>query len=158
MGLRLAFIREEERRSDTRYISRVSIYRAIKCAGCPIRGLCNKARENRKIEVNYMLNRYKEKIRDLLNNEESIFHRKKRPVGPEAVFADIKETDKFRRFRLKDVTGVSIEFGLKAVAHNIKRIAVRIVGRQFAREKLQKDINYRRITLKINYYRNNMTA
>ena len=158
MGQHLSFIREEERRSDAGYISHVSIYRAIRCAGCPVRGLCNKARGNREIEVNHTLNRYKEKVRKLLNSEEGIFHRKKRPVEPEAVFADIKEAGKFRHFRLKGTTGVSIEFGLKAIAHNIKKIAARMAERQFATGKLQKTIHYRRITRRINYFKNNMAA
>lgn len=158
MGQHLAFIREEERRSDAGYISRVSIYRAIRCAGCPVRGLCNKARGNRQIEVNHTLNGYRDKVRKLLNSEEGIFHRKKRPVEPETVFADIKETGKFRRFRLKGKTGVGIEFGLKAIAHNIKKIAARIAERQFALGKLQITIQYRRINLKINYYRENKHA
>ena len=158
MGQHLAFVREEERGSDAGYISRVSIYRAIRCAGCPVRGLCNKARGNRQIEVNHTLNGYRDKVRKLLNSEEGIFHRKKRPVEPETVFADIKETGKFRRFRLKGKTGVGIEFGLKAIAHNIKKIAARIAERQFALGKLQITIQYRRINLKINYYRENKHA
>lgn len=123
MGQHLSFIREEERKSDAGYISQVSIYRAARCVGCPVRGLCNKAKGDRQIEVNHTLNRYKEKIRYLLTSEEGIFHGKKRPVEPEAVFADIKEAGKFRRFRLRGITGVCIEFGLKAIAHNIKKIA-----------------------------------
>ena len=46
MGQHLSFIREEERKSDAGYSSRVSVYRAVKCAGCPVRGLCNKAMGN----------------------------------------------------------------------------------------------------------------
>lgn len=122
MGQHLSFIREEKRKSDAGYISRVSVYRAARCVGCPVRGLYNKAMSNRQIEVNHRLNRYKEKIRYLLGCEEGILHRKKRPVEPEAVFADIKEAGKFRRFRLRGVAGVNIEFGLKAIAHNIKKI------------------------------------
>ena len=122
MGQHLSFIREEKRKSDAGYISQVSVYRAARCVGCPVRGLCNKAVGNRQIEVNHRLNRYKEKIRYLLGSEEGILHRKKRPVEPEAVFADIKEAGKFRRFRLRGVAGVNIEFGLKAIAHNIKKI------------------------------------
>lgn len=81
MGQHLSFIGEEEGKSDAGYSSRVSIYRAAKCAGCPVRELCNKAMGNRKIEVNHTLNRYKEKVRNLLNSEEGIFHRKKNPLN-----------------------------------------------------------------------------
>ena len=138
MGQHLSFIREEKRKSDEGYISHVSIYRAAKCMGCPLRGLCNKAKGNRQIEVNHTLNRYKEKIRYLLSSEEGIFHRKKRPIEPEAVFVDIKEAGKFRRLRLRGVTGASIEFGLKAIAHNIKKITARIAEWDFLTENHKK--------------------
>ena len=141
MGQYLFFIREEKRKSDAGYISQVSIYRAAKCLGCPVRGLCNKAMGNRQIEVNHTLNRYKEKIRYMLNSEEWIFHRKKRPVEPEAVFADIKEAGKFRRFRLRGINGVGIEFGLKAIAHNIKKIAACRGKYCFGWDNLQKVIS-----------------
>ena len=141
MGQYLFFIREEKRKSDAGYISQVSIYRAAKCLGCPVRGLCNKAMGNRQIEVNHTLNRYKEKIRYMLNSEEWIFHRKKRPVEPEAVFADIKEAGKFRRFRLRGINGVGIEFGLKAIAHNIKKIAACRGKYGFGWDNLQKVIS-----------------
>lgn len=113
---------------------------------------------NRQIEVNHTLNQYKEKIRFLLNSEEGIFHRKKRPVEPEAVFADIKEAGKFRRFRLRGVTGAGIEFGLKAIAHNIKKMAVRIAKRDFFHGKEQKILYYPQRKFKIIYERNLMTA
>ena len=158
MGQHLCFIREEERKSDAGYISQVSVYRAVKCAGCPVRGLCNKAMGNRKIEVNHTLNRYKEKVRKLLNSEEGIFHRKKRPIEPEAVFADIKEAGKFRRFRLRGITGVSIEFGLKAVAHNIRKMAARRAIRHFGDAKSLKKTHYWRRTIQINDERKKRAA
>lgn len=97
---------------------------------------------NRQIEVNYRLNRYKEKIRYLLSSEEVILHRKKRPVEPEAVFADIKEAGKFRRPRLRGINGVCIEFGLKAMAHNLKKIAACRGKDVFWRDNLQKTTVY----------------
>lgn len=142
MGQHLAFIREEKRKSDAGYISQVSIYRSANCVGCPVRGLCNKAKGNREMEVNHRLNQYKEKIRYMLNSEEGIFHRKKRPIEPEAVFADIKEAGKFRRFRVRGINGVCIEFGLKAIAHNIKKIAACWGKYGFGWDNLQKAIGY----------------
>ncbi len=158
MGQHLAFIREEERKSDAGYISRVSIYRAARCAGCPVRGICYKAKGNRQIEVNHTLNAYKEKVRYLLNSEKGIFYRKKRPVEPEAVFADIKEAGKFRRLRLRGITGAGIEFGLKAIAHNIKKMAGRMNERHCTEEKLRKKVIYQPSILKIRFDRVLMTA
>ena len=123
MGQPLHFIRQEKQVSDAGYVSQVSVYRATRCKGCPVRGRCHKAKGEREIKVNHILNAYKEKIRTLLNSEEGIYHRGKRPVEPEAVFGDIKENGKFRRLRLKGITGAGIEFGLKAMAHNLKKMA-----------------------------------
>ncbi len=48
-----------------------------------------------------------------------------RPVEPEGVFRDITFNQGFKRFRLGSNAKVSIEFGLVALAHNIrKHIAV----------------------------------
>lgn len=123
MGQHLRFIRDEKRKSEAGYISFVSVYRASRCCGCPVRSLCHKSKNNRQIEVNHKLNAYKEQIRILLTSEEGIYHRGKRPVEPEAVFGDIKECGKFRRFRLKGISGTRIEFGLKSIAHNLKKLA-----------------------------------
>ena len=123
IGQTLHFIQQEKQVSDAGYVSQVSVYRATRCKGCPLRGRCHKAKGEREIKVNHALNAYKEKIRTLLNSEEGIYHRGKRPVEPEAVFGDIKECGKFRRLRLKGITGAGIEFGLKAMAHNLKKMA-----------------------------------
>lgn len=123
MGQPLHFIRQEKQVSDAGYVSQVSVYRATRCKGCPVRDRCHKAKGERVIKVNHTLNAYKERIRTLLNSKEGIYHRGKRPVEPEAVFGDIKEAGKFRRLRLKGITGAGIEFGLKAMAHNLKKMA-----------------------------------
>lgn len=148
MGQHLSFIREENRKSNAGYISRVSIYRAERCSGCSLRGLCHKAKGKRQIEVNHTLNTYKEKVRILLNSEAGICHRKRRSVEPEAVFGDIKEGGSFRRFRLRGNTGVSIDFGLKAIAHNIKKLAVRRQEPDFLRKNALKPPAYYQINTK----------
>ena len=123
MGQHMEFLRTERRKSDAGYISTVSIYKAGRCAGCPLRSSCHKSKNDRRIEVNHNLNRYKGMARELLNSEEGLYHRGKRPVEPEAVFGHIKECGNFRRFRLKGLTGAEIEFGLKAIAHNMRKLA-----------------------------------
>ena len=123
IGQHLGFIREEERKSESGYLSRVSIYRACRCAGCPMRAMCHKSRHDRQLEVNHTLNEYKSRVRELLLSEEGVRHRSKRPVEPEAVFGQIKECGKFRRFRLKGISGANLEFGLKALAHNLRKMA-----------------------------------
>ena len=50
-----------------------------------------------------------------------MYHRSNRPVEPEAVFGDIKYNHGFKRFRLRSNEKVKVEFGLVALAHNIRK-------------------------------------
>lgn len=40
------------------------------------------------------------------------------------VFGQIKECGKFMRLRLKGMTGAKIDFGLKAIADNLRKLAL----------------------------------
>ena len=56
-------------------------------------------------------------------------HRSRRPIEPEAVFGDIKFNHGFRRFHLKSSRKVAVEFGLVAMAHNLRKYAATL-GKQ----------------------------
>ena len=123
MGQKLKFIRQEKRYTASGYQQKVSVYRACRCEGCPLRGQCHKSKRDRQIEVNHTLDDYKARARELLTSEQGIKHRSNRPIEPEAVFGQIKECGRFRRLRLKGLTGAKIDFGLKALAHNLRKLA-----------------------------------
>ena len=123
MGQKLKFIRQEKRYTASGYQQTVSVYRASRCEGCPLRGQCHKSKRDRQIEVNHTLDDYKARARELLTSEQGIKHRSNRPIEPEAVFGQIKECSRFRRLRLKGLTGAKIDFGLKALAHNLRKLA-----------------------------------
>lgn len=123
MGQKIRFVRTDRRRTDSGYEQVVSIYRAARCCGCPLRGQCHKAKHNRQIEVNHTLEEYKATVRDLLTSGQGLRLRSRRPIEPEAVFGQIKQDGMFRRFRLKGMAGAKIEFGLKAIAHNLGKMA-----------------------------------
>ena len=123
MGQKLKFIRQEKRYTASGYQQTVSVYRAGRCEGCPLRGQCHKSKRDRQIEVNHTLDDYKARARELLTSEQGIKHRSNRPIEPEAVFGQIKECGRFRRLRLKGMTGAKIDFGLKALAHNLRKLA-----------------------------------
>ena len=109
------------------YQSKVDRYVCEDCSDCPLKMECTKAKGNRVIEVNHTLNEYKRQVRDLLTSERGLYHRSKRPIEPEAVFGQIKDAHLFRRFRLRSLNKVSVEFGLVAIAHNIRKIA-KLIG------------------------------
>ena len=123
MGQKLKFIRREKRYTASGYQQTVSVYRAGRCEGCPLRGQCHKSKRDRQIEVNHTLDDYKARARELLTSEQGIKHRSNRPIETEAVFGQIKECGRFRRLRLKGLTGAKIDFGLKALAHNLRKLA-----------------------------------
>ncbi len=56
-------------------------------------------------------------------SEEGIYHRGKRCIEPEAVFAQIKHNSAWNRFRLRGLEKVKTEFTLVAIAHNLRKLA-----------------------------------
>ena len=123
MGQKMKFVRQEKRYTASGYQQTVSVYRASRCQGCPLRGQCHKSKRDRQIEVNHTLDDYKARARELLTSEQGLKHRSNRPIEPEAVFGQIKECGRFRRLRLKGLAGAKIDFGLKALAHNLRKLA-----------------------------------
>lgn len=111
------------RTTELGYESKVDKYECEDCSDCPLKSECTKARGNREIEVNHTLNEYKRQVRELLTSERGLYHRSKRPIEPEAVFGQIKDAHHFRRFRLRSLPKVNIEFGLIAMAHNLRKLA-----------------------------------
>ena len=88
--------------------------------------MCYKGKDNRRtIEVNHKNNAYRASVRELLTSEKGLEHRSRRPIEPEAVFGNIKFNHGFKRFRLKSAEKVSVEWGLVAIAHNLRKYIAR---------------------------------
>jgi len=121
MGQQMQNIGTHQTKSKTGFIQTISRYQAKNCNGCPLRGACHKSKGNRIIEVNHNLNQYKEQVRENLNSEQGIYHRKKRPCDVEPVFANIKNNHHFKCFMLRTKPKVEIEAGLLALAHNLRK-------------------------------------
>ena len=116
--------------SELGYRSEVAVYRAVNCKGCPLRGMCYKGRSDRRtIEVNHIADKFRKQARERLTCERGMMHRSRRPIEPEAVFGDIKFNHAFKRFRLKSNRKVKVEFGLVALAHNIRKYSA-IISRK----------------------------
>jgi transposase len=124
-GQKLTLWKQAERTSTNGYVSQVSIYRAQRCEGCPMRGQCHKAEGNRTIEINHQLNQLKAQAKERLLSENGLYHRSKRPVEVEAVFGQLKSNNKFNRFTMRGLDKVDIEFALMAIAHNLRKWAKR---------------------------------
>jgi transposase len=121
MGQKMRFIGNYIEKTDAGYERTLSKYQAQNCQGCPIRGVCHKSQYNRTIETSHRLNELKNLARERLLSEKGLKHRSKRPVDVEPVFGILKQNKGFRQFMLRGIDKVSIEFGLLAIAHNIKK-------------------------------------
>lgn len=121
MGQKMHKTHESTKTTQAGYIQQLSHYQAQNCEGCPLRGVCFKAKGNRSIERNHNLERHKEKIRELLTSQTGIQKRKQRSADVEPVFAQMKHNNNFRRFSLKGIQKTELEFGLMALAHNLRK-------------------------------------
>jgi transposase len=126
MGQKMQLVDKSTRTTRNGYNSEISHYKASRCEGCPLRGMCHKSEGNRKIEINHNLNKHKEKVREMLHSEEGLYYRRKRPVEVEAVFGQMKSNNRFTRFTLKGFSKIEIEFGLMALGHNLRKAFVKM--------------------------------
>jgi len=123
MGQPMAFIGSKILTTKTGHKITLYRYQAQNCNGCPLHGRCHKSKQNRVIEVSHRGNELRIKARDRLLSEKGKAHRRQRPADVEPVFAMIKSNSGFKRFLLRGIDKVNIEFGLLAIAHNLKKIA-----------------------------------
>lgn len=119
-GKPMSLVETEKRKTDNGYLQEVRKYRG-NCQGCKWQTICSKSPTGRTIQINKSLEKYKQKTRENLLSETGVELRKKRSVDVETVFGDIKQNQGFRRFNLRGFEKVNAEFGLIALAHNIKK-------------------------------------
>lgn len=159
MGQHMTYIGNRSRKSEIGHVGEYRKYMAQDCSKCPIKGVCTKAKGNRIYEVNLNLMKQKKLVRELLTSERGLEHRSKRPIEPEAVFGQIKYNSGFKRFRLKSIPKVSVEFGLIALAHNLRkyaRIVLSIDNNSPQKLLFQQRINVS--TEKIGFFSKNLVA
>lgn len=121
IGQKMHKTHQSQKTTEAGYKQNLSHYQAQNCQGCPLRSQCFKAKGNRSIERNHNLERHKQKTRELLLSEIGIQKRKQRSADVEPVFAQLKHNNGFRRFSLKGIKKVELEFGLMALGHNLRK-------------------------------------
>ena len=121
-GKKLRFIGEKVKITDNGFRQVKRLYQAKNCSGCHMKGVCNKSKWDRRIEVNTKLNHYKSILKERLCSERGLKYRSQRPVDVEAVFGIIKGNKNYRKFLLRGLEKVEIEVGLLALAHNLGKM------------------------------------
>jgi len=112
-------------RTENNYLTERRYYECDHCDTCPLKAQCTKAKGNRRIQVSFKLREYQQQARTNLLSEQGIELRKQRGVDVETPFGDIKHNMGFRRFMLRGLKKIEIEWGLVCIAHNLRKLAVR---------------------------------
>ena len=88
-------------------------------------------------------------------SSQGLVHRSNRPIEPEAVFGQIKYNKGFNRFKLRGLDGVSLEFGLMAIAINLGKMCKKRTKQtfdHFSRAKSICLIALEEFLVRISYY------
>jgi transposase len=99
----------------------ITRYQARGCQQCPLRERCHQGKGDRIIEVNLNLQRLRQKADKRLKTNRGIQKRKQRCFDTEPVFGNIKHNHHFKRFMLRGIDKVTVETGLLALAHNLRK-------------------------------------
>jgi len=110
-------------KTTTGYLSERRFYESAQCTASSLKSKCTKAKGNRRIQVSFELQRFRQQAKENLLSEQGIALRKKRSIEPETVFGDIKHNRGFRRFSLRGLKKVEAEWGILSIAHNIRKLA-----------------------------------
>jgi transposase len=100
-------------------------YMCPDCSNCALSTKCKRAAGPRTLTVNPGADAYREQARVNLESDTGIALRVRRSTDVEPTFGDIKGNNEYRRFRLRGVEKVTIEFGIMSMAHNMKKLALR---------------------------------
>ncbi|MDH7561733.1 MAG: IS1182 family transposase [bacterium] len=110
-------------RTANGYVSQRRRYECAECADCPVKARCTRAAGNRTVHVSLPLLAYRERARSNLLSEEGKRLRSRRGVEVETVFGRLKHNWGFRRFMLRGLEKVKIEWGMLCIAHNMAKLA-----------------------------------
>jgi len=123
-GKELAYQFTKDVTSYNGYHSTRRVYECLDCSGCPVKSNCTKSKYNRRIYIGVELQEMRKTARELLTSPEGVKMRSQRPIEVESVYGRLKHNWGFRRFLLRGVDKVKIEWGLLNIAHNMAKVAV----------------------------------
>jgi transposase len=122
-GRKVLFKKYQTRKNASGYEQDIKIYECEDCTGCPLKPKCTKAKGNRQVHWNPVFEEMKEKAKTALESEENAVKYAQRKVEVESVFGHIKGNRSFRRFSLRGLDKIHVEFGIVALAHNLLKVA-----------------------------------
>ena len=122
-GRKVTFRKYQNKKNRSGYVQSFKIYECEDCTDCPLKAKCTKSQGNRQVHWNTVFEEMKAKAKTALECEEKATIYARRKVEVESVFGHIKGNRSFRRFSLRGLDKVHVEFGILALAHNILKVA-----------------------------------
>ena len=128
-GKELFFSHEDMRKTSTGHQAKSRVYICSDCPYCDKRKLCvQRGGLRRSLYINNERLRHQNKARDLLLSEEGMKLRSQRPTEAESAFGNIKQNMGFRRFSLRGMQKVSLEWGWISLGHNMRKFHLAMGG------------------------------
>lgn len=110
-------------KSENGALSSRRVYRCFDCATCDFKSDCLRSENGgRSVQVNLELEHLKNTAKQNLFSHLGKKLSTLRSVEVESVFGQIKHNMGFRKFSLRGLQNVTLEWGLIAIAHNLKKI------------------------------------
>lgn len=123
-GRELMYDHTEKDKTENGYLIEHKVYVCRDCKYCRHKKQCSKGKNSKLLRVNLELTAHRKKARQRLLSEEGIKLRKQRSIDTEPVFGHMKQNRGFRRFTLRGLDKVHIEFGLHSMAHNLIKLHI----------------------------------
>ena len=121
-GKKLKYLYTKTERTGTGFKQKIRIYECEDCSKCPCKEECTKAKGNRRIQFNKKLWLTKKEVKKNLLSQKGVEMRGKRAEYSERVFGQIKWNMGFKRFLLRGLEKVSLEWGLLCIAVDIMKM------------------------------------
>ena len=141
-GRYLNFEREELKQTSTGYQSIERIYCSEDCSGCPLKPKGVAKDYLRRITVKPNLEAHRKQVDARLNSEEGQALIRRRGTEIETVFGAIKHNFGIRRFLLRGIEKVKVEFGLILLGYDIKKMFKDMKNKGLLKELLSYFYNF----------------
>lgn len=125
-GQQLVFEQQTTKKNASGYQNNIRIYRSKGCGGCPYQQACKRGSGDRQIKFSPKYEAYKKQVRYNFNTTTGLKMRKRRGWDVETPFGDIKHNQNYRRFRLRGLDKINIEWGLLSISHNLRKVAIQM--------------------------------
>lgn len=101
------------------------LYESTDCQGCSFANSCKKPdQQRRQFSFSPAWDKYKQQARERFSTDKGYQLRRQRSVDVESSFGDIKYNQGYGRFRLRGLKKVNLEWGLIAISHNLRKVAI----------------------------------